>query len=179
VANDFPMIALAPGPIDTNLFPSTLKRRLCVSMLDDNWEERIAAVAEHRKTAIPRPAIEPYAIEIHERIDGGFDIEVRPRSGAWSPFISGVPIEEKTLLAGIRPGPRGHPPSGGYRLIDAVDGPSEDGRWYVRGANHEVTPVQSFYLFCPGPALPSELIFGGEHGPQYSVELSKIHKSAG
>ena len=81
----FPVAAIFQGRIDPALLPAGLRSRLCVSLTDADWAERIAASAEGRAHEVTGASIEPFQMTTHARQGGGFDIEVRPRAGSWHP----------------------------------------------------------------------------------------------
>ncbi len=169
----FPVIGLFPKSIDTELIPSAIRTRLYVSLTDPDWKERIKSAAEHRVPSINRPLIEPYLIRIHKiPISDGlhYQIEVRPRAGAWSPFVAGIPLNEKdNVNPKIVHGPSGKVFDGNFILFNCSERISTDGEWYVMTAGNEATPTQSYFISCRN--LPSKLIFGVEKGqPQYLIE---------
>lgn len=169
---DFPVIALFPAPVDTNLIPAGIKTRLFVSLTDPDWKERIIAAVEKRQSSITQPQVEPYALTIHElgeqHGDKRYAIEVRPRGGTWAPFLAGIPLNEKDHVSPhLLLGPAKRIPMGGM-LINTGETTSDDGRWWLVFAGNEATPTQSYYIFCR--KLPSLLIFGVNGGsPQYEV----------
>jgi hypothetical protein len=171
---DFPVIALFPAPVDTDLIPAGIKTRLFVSLTDPDWKERIVAAVERQQPHIARPQVKPYALTIHEPNEQHRDhyvIEVRPRAGTWVPFFAAIPLNEKDdVFPQMVNGPSG--------LIPMVamthhlgEGPSDDGRYYVIVHGNVATPTQSYYIFCK--KLPSLLIFGVKDGAaQYQVTFS-------
>lgn len=172
--SDFPIIALFPASVDNELIPAGIKTRLFVSITDPDWKERIVAAIEGRQPAITKPQIEPYALTIHDlgkqHGEHSYAIEVRPRAGTWSPFIAGIPVDEKEDVSPhLLHGTSKRIPSGGM-LVNCGEGTSNDGRLWVTFAGNEATPTQSYYLFCK--KLPSFLIFGVNGGqPQYHVKF--------
>jgi len=173
-SSDFPIIALFPASVDNELIPVGIKIRLFVSIADPDWKERIVAAIEGRQPVITKPQIEPYALTVHDlgrqQDEHSYAIEVRPRAGTWSPFIAGIPIDEKEDVSPhLLHGPAKHIPSGGM-LVNCGEGTSNDGRLWVTFAGNEATPTQSYYVFCK--KLPSLLIFGVKGGqPQYQVKF--------
>ena len=165
--NNFPIIALFPGSVDNELIPASIKIRLFVSTTDPDWKERIVAAVQGRQATITRPQIEPYALTVHQ--DGEqYVIEVRPRAGTWSPFLAGIPIDEKEAVSprlshgSVKRIPRS------TILMSTGEGTSNDGKLWITFAGNEATPTQSYYIFCK--KLPSLLIFGINGGPpQYQV----------
>lgn len=169
---DFPVIALFPAPVDTDLIPAGIKTRLFVSLTDPDWKERIVAVVERRQPHITVPQVEPYALTIHKLGDERYAIEVRPRAGTWAPFLAGIPINEKDCVSPhLHHAAAKHVPTGIVATV--LHGPtggriSDDGRWWLLFAANEATPTQSYYILCK--KLPSLLIFGVDGGsPQYTV----------
>jgi len=171
---DFPVIALFPAPVDSDLIPAGIRTRLFVSLTDPDWKERIVAAVEQRQPSIAKPEVEPYALTIHELGDERYAIEVRPRGGTWAPFIAGIPMSDK-----VRVSPRLHhgaakrPPTGGIIttvLFGSGGQVSTDGKWWLLFAANEATPTQSYYVICKN--LPSQLIFGVNGGsPQYQYSF--------
>jgi len=169
---EFPVIALFPAPVNTDLVPASIKTRLFVSLTDPDWKERIVAAVQKRQPSIVQPQVEPYALTTHklgkqygvER----YAIEVRPRAGTWAPFLGAIPLNEKDHVSPVlMHGPARRIPRGGMlsytgRMI------SDDGRWWEVFAGNEATPTQSYYILCR--KLPSLLVFGVHEGsPQYRV----------
>ena len=100
-----------------------------------------------------------------------FAIEVRPRAGVWRPFLAGIPLAEKDE---VNPHaldlPAGRVPTGPINFVQITpfEGVSDDGDYWVFGAENEATPYTSYFIFCN--AVPSRLIFGVRGGqPQYRV----------
>ncbi len=165
--SNFPIIALFPASVDNELIPAGIKTRLFVSSTDPDWKERIVAAIEGRQAAITKPQIEPYALAVHESGEQ-YVIEVRPRAGTWSPFLAGIPIDEKEAVSpSLLRGSANRIPSSGV-LMSYGEGPSNDGKLWIIFAGNEATPTQSYYIFCK--TLPSFLVFGINGGqPQYRV----------
>lgn len=173
---DFPVIALFPAPVDTNLIPAGIKTRLFVSVTDPDWKERIAAAVEKRHPNIAKPQVEPYALTIHRSVRPGdyrYAIEVRPRGGTWVPFFAAIPLNEKNHVSPrLHHGPAKRNPMEATilctNLSNSRSGPSDNGRLWIESAGNEATPTQSYYILCK--KLPSLLIFGVDGGsPQYQV----------
>ena len=167
--SNFPIIALFPASVDDELIPAGIKTRLFVSITDPDWKERIVAAVEGRQSEITKPQIEPYALTVHESGEQ-YIVEVRPRAGTWSPFLAGIPIDEKEDVSpSLLHGSAKRIPSGGI-LMNCGEGTSNDGRLWLIHAGNEATPTQSYYIFCK--KLPSLLIFGVNGGaPQYQVKF--------
>lgn len=167
---DFPIIALFPASVDKELISAGIKTRLFVSLTDPDWKERIISAIERRSPIITKPQVEPYALTIHKSGDQ-YVIEVRPRAGTWSPFMVGIPIDEKDRVSPrLHHGAANRPPTGVIMttLHGSVEGTSSDGRLWLKSVADEATPTQSYYIFCKN--LPSFLIFGVDRGqPQYKV----------
>ena len=164
----FSVIALFPAAVDTDLMPPALSTRLCVSLTDPDWKERVKAAAEHRAPNIRTELVEPYLIEFH-RNSARFFIEVRPRAGTWSPFFAAIPVAEKDDVdPSITPGPRGRVP-GAAMVVGSKEFLSEDEMWWVMSADNQATPIESYYLQCK--RLPSVIRFGELAGPQYRQNL--------
>jgi hypothetical protein len=167
----FPVIAVFQGQVDSTLLPAGLRTRLCVSLTDTDWAERIAASAEGRTHEATRAAIEPFHLAKHARPDGGFDIEVRPRAGSWAPFMAAIPQAEqaRVKMSLSRAGAGGLTRRGGV-MMGVNWGTSDDGRWFWWESQEEATPTMSFYIHCQ--ELPSELWFGVNNTPRsYRVFL--------
>lgn len=164
----FPVIGLFPSSVDEHLIPTAIKTRLYISTIDPDWKERIKSAVENRSPNVNRPIIEPYFLKIHES-PHGYNIEVRPRAGTWSPFISAIPTNEKDKLNPyIMHGPAGRVPTK-FIHYSPISGLSKDEVFWVMGAQNEATPSQSYYIYCK--TMPNELIFGVEEGIQYTVRF--------
>lgn len=161
----FPVIALFPGKVESNLLPAGLRTRLCVSLTDPDWKERICAAVQGRSPDVARAQLQPYHLAHHTSPDGRHVVEVRPRAGTWAPFVAAVPIAEKeNVQFSILHGPAGRVPMGGILMLT---GESDQQDWFVRSASNEATPTSSYFLFFK--ALPSKLVFGIDRGKQYNV----------
>jgi len=169
--NNFPVIAVFPGPVDNSLLAAGNRICLCVSLTDPEWKERVKAAAEERSPCLARPQLEPFALQIHRDNAAAVHrlaIEVRPRAGAWSPFFAAVPLSEKDRVQPhIMHGPRGQVLRGGAPA-DTGEAPYSNDAWWVMFAQNEATPTQSYYIHCT--ELPSRLAFGVNGGrPQFIV----------
>ena len=168
--NSFPMIALTPRNSAFQQLPASVRTRLCVSLTDPNWKERIAAAAENRQVAIPRELIAPFSIRIFTR-NGRKAIEVRPRTGYWNPFLFAVPVAEKDRFFGppgnavVCIGPRGMPNE--FMFIGNKNITSENGEWFGAAYTQEVSGGTCGFFICD--ELPSKIVFGTLDG-WYVVE---------
>ncbi len=176
--DDFPVIAMFPGPVDNSLIPAENRTLLYVSLTDLEWKDRVKAAAEGQ-SPLARPQLEPFAIQIHR--DNSTErnrlaIEVRPREGTWSPFFAAVPLSEKDRVQPyITHGPRGQVLQGGAPL-NTGEASSGNNAWWVMFAQDEATPAQSYYIHCN--ELPSRLAFGINGGrPQFIVDDLQLYAS--
>jgi len=171
----FPVIALFQSSVDTKLLPPALAVRLCVTMKDPHWIERIKAAAEQRAPAIPRDELQPYVLKVHNVAGdsfGRFAIEVRPRAGTWSPFFAAVAANEKdSVKMRLAYGPRNQPPNV-IVLHQCGEANGSDSSGQNLSGYHtadEASPTMSYYIFCD--ALPSLIAFGVMNGrPQFKVD---------
>lgn len=168
----YPVIALFLGPVGQNLIPAGISTRLCVSITDPDWKERIVAAAEGRPHRIQRQQIEPYYLHIHQNQPGPkpIAIEVRPRAGVWAPFIAAVPMSQKEAIGpSLMIGPRDVPTNTGI-LVNCREGTSRDGKMWVMISGNQATPTESYYIWCK--SMPSTLVFGvNGRAPRYKVNL--------
>lgn len=155
----FPIIGIFPSTVDDSLIPAAIKTRLYVSTAhDEDWKERILAALEGRKPNIQRSEFAPYGFTLHRLPEGGFAIEMRPRSGTWSPFLCAIPLNEKDdVQPQIRRGAKGMVPDV-VMLFDVREGTTNDQQWWFTTCGQEATPSMSYYLFCK--KLPSRIHFG-------------------
>ncbi len=177
--NNFPIIAIFPGPVDNSLIPAGIRTRLSVSLTDLQWKEQVKAATEGQGPSLARPQLEPFTIQIHRgdsAVGHRLAIEVRPREGTWSPFFAAVPLSEKDRVQPhLVQGPRGRVPQGG-ELHNAGEAPSNNNAWWVMVAQNEATPTQSYYIHCN--ELPSRLAFGVNGGrPQFVVGDLQLYAS--
>jgi TIR domain len=170
----FPIIALSPTSVETNLLPAALRVRLCVSLEDPDWKERIKAAAEGRLPEIGRPIVQPFDVTIH-RTSARVFIEVRPRVGRWTPVFVAVPSSECHCVAEnscIFTGPSGRLPSAPMTRSPRKLA-TQDGDWCVFTLDHDASPTESVFLQCV--KLPSRIMFGQlteqEH---YVVDLARF-----
>lgn len=171
---EFPVIALFPTPVDRDLIPAGIKARLFVSLTDPDWKERVLAAVEKREPSIKKPKLEPYALTIHKlgvpSGAGRYAIEVRPRVGTWTPFIAGIPLNEKKHVSPqIFHGPARRVPASSV-LVGYGEAVSDDKKLWLLFAANEATQTQSYYIMCR--KLPSFLVFGVNGGqPQYQAKI--------
>lgn len=166
----FPVIALFPTVVDADLVPPSLSTRLCVSLTDPDWKERIKAAAEHRSPSIKADLIAPYSITYH-RTSTEHLIEMRPRAGTWSRFFVAIPPHEKDEVEPyLTFGSSGRIPSAAI-MNGPKNGLSDDEKWWVMAARNQATPVESYFLQCK--RLPSEIWFGEIDGPQYHCRVEE------
>ena len=168
----FPLIGLFPATIAQDLIPAAIRSRFYVSLTDPHWVERVSAAAERRHPRLVEEPLAPYRLRVHAnsvRKGEGHCIEVHPRAGAWSPFIVGIPVSEKTTVnPSLLVGPRGRVPSSGV-VFGCRRGPDPAGNWWLITAQGEATPTQSLYIMCD--TLPSTLVFGVDGGIQHRARL--------
>jgi hypothetical protein len=164
---EYPLIAIFPGPVSKDLIPIAIRSRLYVTLTDRNWKERVIASLHGRLPDIRIPRVESYDVNKTILTDDRYMIELRPRAGTWLPFFLGIPIEEKELvdpkIAHGAPGLKSPPLS---VLIGVASGQSQNGKLYTISVNQEATPTRSFYFICK--KLPSRLVFGS-HETQHTL----------
>ena len=155
----FPLVAVVQGPFARTDLPAALRVRLCVSTDDSDWVERVVAAAEGHAPDISRPSVDPYILRIHyfeTRHGPRIALELRPRLGAWSPFIAAIPADERE---NVQPSLY-HGPAGTVARDSMLRRPArhEVSGWFGMAADNEATPTQSYYLHCN--QLPSRVLFG-------------------
>lgn len=168
---DYPIIGLFPDDVDLELVPPAITSRLYVSLADEDWKERIVAATEGRTPNISREEINPYFLDIERDWRGKQDVvEMRPRSGTWSPFVVGIPEEEEDEVDPLLiVGPSGGSSGTGMTRRFEPDTDDRWNEWKFIGSNNQATPTESFYLHCE--TLPSEIVFGQIDGPLYQEKL--------
>jgi TIR domain len=168
---NYPIIALFPGPVDRCLIPAGIRTRLFVSLTDPDWKERIIAAAEGRSPQVSHQQRQAYHVQIHPYegppSNSKWVIELRPRAGTWSPAFVVIPIDERdTVAPEIWRGAAGRVPRASS--MNKGEGTANKGQLYLLHACDEITPTQSLYVFCK--SLPSRLGFGVYEGtPQYTI----------
>ncbi|CAN0588222.1 unnamed protein product, partial [Ectocarpus sp. 12 AP-2014] len=110
----FPLIGLFAGDFDGQLIPSALATRLCVNLHSNEWRQQVSDALSGERTSDPANSL-PYGYDIH-KTKKGYELEVWPRTGTWTPFQVVVSEEEAHFLKGVTPGPRG-PMVGGAMLV--------------------------------------------------------------
>ncbi|MGN6094138.1 MAG: toll/interleukin-1 receptor domain-containing protein [Luteibacter jiangsuensis] len=157
----FAVAAIFPGTIDASILPAGLRTRLCVSLTDRDWAERIAAAVEGRAHSVARINVEPFFTVTRSRADGGYNIEVRPRAGTWVPFTAAIPKgEEAEVQMSLSRGAAGGKHLDSGVLAGVGWGTSPDGQWFYWHCQEEATPTVAYYIHCS--KLPTELLFGVE-----------------
>jgi len=168
----FPLIGLVYGPFTPDMqIPKALKVRLYVQLTDENWKQRVVeGVAGRGIGKQQTERVQPYELRIHPPTETQkiFIIEVRPRVGVWSPFVAAVPCEEREIFLSMATSARGIIPMAAITFGE-LSGVSSDSQHFFRQANNEATPTQSYFLDFT--RLPSYLIFGASHGPQFKVSF--------
>jgi hypothetical protein len=168
----YPVMALFPATIDASILPLSLKTRLCVSVADHDWKERITSAAQGRSPQISRPILSEYVIKVHRFAEAElpFIIELRPRAGVWCPVTVAVPAhegtwgEEQKLTFGGKDAPS---PGSAAVLFDV--GIGAEGEWaFIRVGGQQASPTFSAYVHCK--RLPSKLLFGSGAETQYIAE---------
>jgi TIR domain len=168
---NFPLIGITPSLADVDFFPGAIRTRLCVSLEDVDWAERIKAAAEGRSPTIPRPEIAPYSIKLY-RTESRFFIEMRPRVGTWTRFFVGVSVgEREDVDPTLTHGPSGSLPAG-CMLHALPEKLSEDGQWWLLRATNLASPTMSYFLQCR--TFPSRIFFGPEVGQKHIVEIEPL-----
>lgn len=167
---EFPLIGIFPGPVENSLIPLAIKTRLHVSLSDPDWLERINAAVTGKSLNVAANVISPYSIQVHNRPDGKYAIEVRPRAGVWAPFFIAVPsFEKERVNPHILRGPKGKPPFGGM-LTNSGEGFDPTNQWWVVFAGDEATTTMSYFCICDH--LPTKFAFGVNNDqPQYLLDL--------
>jgi len=140
--------------------PKALKVRLFVQMSDEQWKQQVVdGVAGKGVGKIQVERIEPYELRIYppgetRRI---FTVEVRPRVGVWAPFVVAIPTSEQEIFLSMATSAKGIIPIASVTFGESSR-ISDDKQYFVRRANNEATPTQSYFLDFT--RLPSVLIFG-------------------
>lgn len=162
----FPVIALFPATMDSQLIPAAIRARLYVSLTDPDWKVRIVAAAENRGPAVGQPTVRPFHLKVHRR-GSQLSFEVRPRAGTWCPFVAGIPVaEESAVSLSVSYGPAGAPPRASM-LFQTIGLNPRDNEWTYQYANNEASPTISYFINCKSP--PSKLLFGIQDGQCFVV----------
>jgi hypothetical protein len=153
----FPIIGINPGDVDRNIIPASLRSRLYVNLVDEDWLERVVASVENRQPNITKQNILPIFIK-ETIVENKNVIEFRPRAGRWCPAFIAVPEAEYEAVSAIMQGPSGLASLDG--LISSSDFSYEDnnGRWSGKFVFHNITPINSLYLGLSKKV--SSVIFG-------------------
>ena len=166
---NFPLIGLIDGKFNSKDLPSSLKVRLCVSTWETHWRQRVASgVRGIKPGSLPGDDLHPIIFNLHDskaHKKGVVCVEIRPRVGAWRPFVAGVPKLENEKLVEVIPGARGSIPTG--YMVSSFSGESENGQLFIRGMDNEVSPTTSAYIFLND--LPSALFVGENGGTLYDL----------
>ena len=161
---DFPIIAVFPSTVDSNLIPPSIRVRLFISLTDPDWKERTVAAVERRSVSITSANVQPYIARHLAPVPPPFRcvLEFRPRAGVWHPFIFVVPVDERERVGSnpIRDGPASRMPPVEGMFMGRGEGITDDGRWYFWAGYNPATPTHSYYAFLLD--LPSKFGFGQE-----------------
>ena len=82
----FPIIGINPGDVDRGIIPASLRSRLYVNLVDEDWLERVVASVENRQPNIARPQILPFFIK-ETMVDDKNIIEFSQERGAGTPLL--------------------------------------------------------------------------------------------
>jgi hypothetical protein len=167
---NYPIIALFQSKPDFSNIPLAVKTRLCVTLCDQDWVERVKSGLEKRRPNIEIKEPLPFHIAFFpadKETGCKFMIELGPRIGIWSPFKVGIPlVETESVNPRLRHGPRGHRVEDSA-LFNYEIWEHQQASWY--SAANEANQHMSYFLLCD--AMPTNLIFGTRNGgPLYLIK---------
>lgn len=163
---NFPIIGLLHNVSPKDLPPS-LKIRLCISLNQPDWSERVVAAVEKRAPDYNTPELSPVILKLHNienltKCPKGSKIvlEIRPHFDVWCPFVAAIPLGEREKLKGWAHGPSGYIPK-----VSALFGAGEGGgalgsgeKVYMIRADNTADSNHGYYLYLSD--IPSQLWVG-------------------
>lgn len=103
----FPLIGIFSGNVDVRTLPSAIRSRLCVSLKDPDWKERVISGVLGVAPRVSSGAVLPYDTQWHNT-DKTQILEVWPRVGVWHSFGVLVPKTEVDTVSAIGSSSRGY-----------------------------------------------------------------------
>jgi hypothetical protein len=148
--SSFPIFALM-NRISAQSLPASLRVRLCISLSDDGWVNKVVAACEGKSPGfVPRDDLSEFILAERVGVDGLLCLEIRPRFKTFSPVVIGVDATEKASgnVKYRSYGPSGYVPHE-CMLTMTQEGETtlEDGTpvWFWR-SNEAAGPVHSYFI---------------------------------
>jgi len=157
----FPMFALMTNSITSKDLPPSLKARLCIPLINNDWKKQVEAACHQRTTGFTPQNLSDFVMTEHIT-DNGFCLEIRPRFDRIAPVAIVVDIDEK--LSGnvfdSSLGPAGRVPTGfvAHSRIDSETTLTDGNKAWVWGADNETNSTYSYFLFYK--SRPKRIWFG-------------------
>ena len=157
----FPMFALMTNSITSKDLPPSLKVRLCIPLINNDWKKQVEAACHQRPTGFTPQNLSEFVMTEHIT-DNGFCLEIRPRFDRIAPVAIVVDIDEK--LSGnvfdSSLGPAGRVPTGfvAHSRIDSETTLTDGNKAWVWGADNETNSTYSYFLFYK--SRPKRIWFG-------------------
>ncbi len=157
----FPMFALMTNSITSKDLPPSLKVRLCIPLINNDWKKQVEAACHQRPTGFTPQNLSDFVMTEHIT-DNGFCLEIRPRFDRIAPVAIVVDIDEK--LSGnvfdSSLGPAGRVPTGcvAHSRIDSETTLTDGNKAWVWGADNETNSTYSYFLFYK--SRPKRIWFG-------------------
>lgn len=164
-AGEFPLIGIFAAPLDRAVIPSALATRLHVNLQDPSWATQVLDGVTGRKTAAKSAPPTPFGHSWHE-YNGGYVLEVWPRSGRWFPFAVAVSAVDADKLGMVKQGPRGGIVGGG--VVQNVRTSDDAIKGKLVSIGHAIDSLNTGQIFFR--AMPSEVHFGQPDGAAFIIK---------
>ena len=166
----FPLIGLVHGPIPD--LPGAISTRLWVSTDSSDWAAAVARGVRGEASGHKPGEVPPYAFCLDPWLtdEGVYVFDVHPRTGAWSPFVFGLPeTEAHRLVRHIYAAPGAHNSGSVFSELPKF---SKDGyEWHPIGVP-PVSRTTSAHIFLKLCREPVSIFFGQAGSDLFEVPLS-------
>jgi len=176
---NFPLIGLVADGVSFDDIPASLKVRLCVSLADPNWKEKVKAGLELRPPQqIDNPQTK-FIYSISQKFNGTnvvTTIEIRPRFGELHYWRIAVPKSSNIIHFGVGPASTGQTSGLLEMVVDGFEGKVNGHECKLVGAGTKLTPGTSAYIQIDNE-VPDFVAFGlatEAFGMPTQMEIQKL-----
>lgn len=149
----YPLFGIFPRSLDRSLVPSALATRLFVNLTDPTWKSQIADSLKGKRAAPDLSQVKPYVCKWHDTGDD-LILEMRPRSGRWTPAVVLVEGPDRDTFKSFMVGPRDYPNMNGIYSGAPIETNNVKGFGTDMLVNSETSIYASFHT------KPTKVMFG-------------------